>query len=243
MKLEQDNTDTASSKFDCLICASPLAYHTDARSFTCSLCGVEFQSEVSCEQGHFICDTCHSSSANELIEKVCAQSESTQPVDLAITLMKSPTIKMHGPEHHYLVPAVLVTTFYNKKGQPEEKAKKLRVARQRAENVLGGFCGFYGACGAGIGTGIFISLITDSTPLSTETWGLANKMTSESLACIADLGGPRCCKRDTFLALKSAAHFVQDHFPDRLAISDPLLCDFSHLNRECLLADCPFHSG
>ena len=116
------------------------------------------------------------------------------------------------------------------------------MARQRAENVLGGFCGFYGACGAGVGTGIFVSLITDSTPLSTETWGLANKMTSESLACIADLGGRRCCKRDTFLALKSAAEFAQEHFSITLPISDPLLCDFSHLNRECLLADCPFHS-
>jgi hypothetical protein len=202
----------------------------------------EFQSEVSCEQGHFICDSCHSSSANELIEKVCAQSVSTQPVELAIALMKSPTIKMHGPEHHFLVPAVLLTAFYNKTGQPEEKTKKLPVARKRAENVLGGFCGFYGACGAGVGTGIFISLITDSTPLSTDAWGLANQITSESLACIAALGGPRCCKRDTFLALKSASEFVREHFSVSLPISDPILCDFLHLNRECLLADCPFQS-
>jgi hypothetical protein len=210
-----------------LVCAAQLAYYTDARPFTCLLCGREFQSEVSCEQGHFICDSCHSTSANELIEKVCAQSESTQPVELAITLMKSPAVKMHGPEHHYLVPAVLLTTYYNKKGQPDEKAKKLRVAYQRAENVLGGFCGFYGACGAGVGTGIFISLITDSTPLSTETWGLANQITSESLARIAELGGPRCCKRDPFLALKSASEFVREHFSVTLPISDPLLCDFS----------------
>ena len=234
-------TEPESPKIDCLICAAPLAYHTETKFYTCALCAGEFQSEVCCEQGHFICDACHSASANELIEKVCTQSEATQPVELAIMLMKSPTVKMHGPEHHYLVPAVLLTAFYNKKGQPEEKTRKLRAARQRAENVLGGFCGFYGACGAGVGTGIFISLITGSTPLSTTTWGLANKMTSESLACIAELGGPRCCKRDTFLALKSASTFAQKHFSVLLPISDPLLCDFSHLNRECLLADCPFH--
>jgi len=177
-----------------------------------------------------------------LIEKVCAQSDSTRPVELAIALMKSPTVKMHGPEHHFLVPAVLLTAFYNIKSQHNEKTKKLHVARQRAENVLGGFCGFYGACGAGVGTGIFISLITDSTPLSTETWGLANKMTADSLACIAELGGPRCCKRDTFLALKCASEFVEQHFSVNLPISDPLLCDFSHFNRECLQSDCPFHS-
>lgn len=234
--------NTEFSKADCLICAAPLAYHSQVQAFTCVLCGDDFQSEVSCEHGHFICDACHSASANELIEKVCIQSESTQPVELAVELMKSPTIKMHGPEHHYLVPAVLLTAFYNKRNQPEEKIKKLRVARKRAENVLGGFCGFYGACGAGVGTGIFISLITDSTPVSKETWGLANKMTSESLACIAKLGGPRCCKRDTYLALKSASAFVQEHFSIRLPISEPIICGFSHLNRECLLADCPFYS-
>ena len=242
MELEQDNTEVVAPKFDYPICASPLAYHTGTHAFTCSLCGREFQSEVSCEQGHFICDTCHSSSANELIEKVCAQSDSIQPIEPAIALMKSPTVKMHSPEHNYLVPTVLLTAFYNKQGQPEEKIKKLRIARKRAKNVLGGFCGFYGACGAGVGTGIFINLITDSTPLSTETWGLANKMTSESPACIAELGGPRCCNRDTFLALKSASKFVQEHFSMTLPISDPLLYDFSHLNRECLLAECPFHS-
>ena len=231
------------AKADCLICAAPLAYHTEARPFTCSLCDREYEGEVSCEQGHFICDTCHSSSANELIEKVCVQSDSIRPVELAIKLMKSPSVKMHGPEHHYLVPAVLLTAFYNEKGQLGEKVKKLRVARKRAENVLGGFCGFYGACGAGVGTGIFVSLITDSTPLSTDTWGLANKLTSESLACIAELGGPRCCKRDTFLALETASEFVQEHFSVTLPITEPMLCEFSHLNRECLLAECPFHSG
>ena len=230
------------AKADCLICAAPLAYHAEARLFTCSLCRSEIEAEVSCEQGHFICDACHSSSGNELIEKICAQSDSIQPVELAIKLMKSPSIKMHGPEHHYLVPAVLLAAFYNKKGRSGEKVKKLRVARKRAENVMGGFCGFYGACGAGVGTGIFISLITDSTPLSTETWGLANKMTSESLACIASLGGPRCCKRDTFLALETASKFVGDHFSVELPISDPLQCEFSHINRECLLAACPFYS-
>src|ERR1051325_7991442 len=187
---------------NCLLCGSPLVYHTVASTYTCELCNGQFESETTCEKGHFVCNACHSVSANELIEKVCINSTSTKPVELAVSLMNAPSVSMHGPEHHFLVPAVLLTSYYNQAGSAHEKERKIKVARGRAENVLGGFCGFYGACGAGIGTGIFISLITDSTPLSTQSWRMANQMTAESLRCIGALGGPRCCKRDTFMTIK-----------------------------------------
>ena len=227
---------------NCLICGSPLVYLTEVKPLKCYLCGGEFLSEASCERGHFVCDGCHSSSANELIERICIQSGSLKAVDLAIELMKAPSISMHGPEHHFLVPAVLLTAYYNQTGNPREKERKIRVARQRAENVLGGFCGFYGACGAGVGTGIFLSLITDSTPLSTENWGLANQMTAESLRCIGALGGPRCCKRDTFMALKTAKKFLKQKMDVALDIPDTINCEFTEFNRECLEEGCPFHA-
>ncbi len=228
-------------KFDCLLCGQPLVYFTDARPMTCALCGEEFPSEASCTGGHFVCNNCHSASADELIEKVCSQSDSVQPVELAIELMKSPRVAMHGPEHHFLVPAVLLTAYYNIQGNPEEKRKQIRVARSRADNVLGGFCGFYGACGAGVGTGVFISLITNSTPLSEESWGQANQMTAESLRCIGALGGPRCCKRDTFMALKTAGKFLRQKYDFKMDIPDTILCDFNQFNRECKEEDCPFY--
>lgn len=228
-------------KSNCLLCGSPLRYHTEPRTYTCDICQGQFISEAACEQGHYICNGCHSASANDLIENICIHSSSTKPVELAISLMNAPSIAMHGPEHHFLVPAVLLTACYNQKGDPRKKVRKIKVARQRAGNVLGGFCGFYGACGAGIGTGIFVSLITDSTPTSTKTWGLANGMTAESLRCIGALGGPRCCKRDTFMALKTARKFVKQYFQITLDIPDTITCDFSELNKECIEESCPFH--
>ncbi len=88
---------------------------------------------------------------------------------MAIKLMNSPKIKMHGPEHHFLVPAVLLAAYYNLDAvehiSPEDKAEIINKARQRAEIVPGGFCGFYGSCGAAIGTGIFINLLTKATPI------------------------------------------------------------------------------
>ena len=112
----------------------------------------------------------------------------------------------------------------------------MRQPRKRGENVLGGFCGFDGACGAGVGTGIFVSLITDSTPLSEGGWRFSNLnlMTAQSLEEIACHGGPRCRKRDTFLALQSAQAFIEENFDVSLPMSEPILCAFSDMNKECL---------
>jgi hypothetical protein len=94
-----------------------------------------------------------------------------------------------------------------------------------------------------VGTGIFISLITDSTPLSDDGWRLSNLMTANSLEEIACHGGPRCCKRDTFLALQSAQIFLARNFDVSLPIDEPIMCGFSESNKECLEGACPYFAG
>ncbi len=64
---------------------------------------------------------------------------------------------MHGPEHHFLVPAVLLASYYDKPAFSEERASKIKEARRRAKAVLGGFCDSHGNCGAAVGVGIYPS--------------------------------------------------------------------------------------
>jgi hypothetical protein len=71
---------------------------------------------VRCIGGHFVCDRCHSLAANDLIEQYCLHTGQTDSLEIAVTLMKNPALKMHGPEHHLLVPAVLLAAFYNQHG-------------------------------------------------------------------------------------------------------------------------------
>lgn len=157
-------------KNDCFICGSPLVYLDHSEAMVCQDCGRAFQAEVRCEQGHFVCDTCHSQSTNEWIQQQCLLSDSRNPIELSIRLMENARVKMHGPEHHFLVPAVLWTAYANTTGvAADQKARRLAQARQRAETVVGGSCGFHGNCGAAVGTGSFVSLVTGSTPLSVDT--------------------------------------------------------------------------
>lgn len=227
-------------KTGCLICGAELVYLPQTEPLTCQYCRQPFSADVRCAGGHFICDACHSQSADDFILQQCLASQTTNPFALAIELMDSPFVKMHGPEHHFLVPAVLLTAYYNRTGAPEQKARQLPRARQRAEKVPGGFCGSHGNCGAAVGTGIFISLITGATPLAEKEWQLSNRMTARSLTAIADHGGPRCCKRDSYLALSEAAIFLAEQFSVQLDGGAEIRCHFSALNAECRQSDCPY---
>ena len=222
-------------KEGCLICGKSLVYKDDVKDLTCLYCCKTYQGNVTCTEGHYVCDSCHAAPANAIIESYCINSHETDPLNLAINLMRHPSIKMHGPEHHFLVPAVLLAAFYNKKGSLDEKKKRIIEARRRAEKVLGGFCGTHGNCGAAVGTGIFLSLITNTTPLSKESWKESNLMTAKALFLIAEHGGPRCCKRNTFLALKSMSEY------QGLGMDEDLQCQFSGYNKECRKKDCLFY--
>jgi hypothetical protein len=228
---------------DCLICGQPLEYFIETRPLSCLVCGQAFNAEVACQAGHYVCDDCHRFSPNDLIAQTCLTSTSTNPVALAQAIMASPLVSMHGPEHHFLVPAVLVSAYYNATGQPDEKARQLQRARSRAEKVPGGFCGSHGDCGAAVGTGIALSLISGATPLARAEWALANRMTAYSLLAVAEHGGPRCCKRNTYLALREAVRQIEQAFGVRLEQPERIACSHSTLNRECRGADCPYWAG
>ena len=161
------------------------------------------------------------------------------PVYLANSIMEAEQVNIHGPEHHFLVPAVMITCYYNALQKQELISDKLNLARQRAKAILGGFCGYYGTCGAGMGTGLFLSIVTGTKPVSTKDWGLCNLMTAESLKAIAQYDGPRCCKRDTFLAIQTSINFIKYKLGVLLEKQDAE-CTFYPMNRECLLSECEF---
>jgi hypothetical protein len=225
----------------CLICSAEIEYTAESVNRTCTYCGNNSNSTASCSNGHFVCDNCHSSSAYDLIENTCANSDIEDPVELAVLLMKNHRLKMHGPEHHFLVPAVLLTSYYNQMKKIEDRKQKLETIRSRAELVKGGFCGTHGSCGAAMGAGIFCSVITDNTPVSKETWRLSNKITARCLDSVAEHGGPRCCKRDTFLAILNSTEFLKEEMDINLEVNRSIECEFSSMNKECLLEECDFY--
>ena len=140
-----------------------------------------------------------------------------------------------------MVGAALLTAYRNAGGQLELE-QALREMYSRGKQVPGGTCGFWGACGAGISTGQFLSIVTKSTPLAGEPWGLSNQMTARALDSIGKVGGPRCCKRDSWLAVLAAVDFSREHLGVEMTRSVPV-CTYSARNSQCIGRRCPFSAA
>ncbi len=224
-------------KDECLICGAPLKYSENERQMECAICHKKENSKTSCENGHYICNECHTQGMDSIIS-VCLAEESKNPIVIIKKLMALPFCHMHGPEHHVLVGSALLTAFKNAGGNID-LVSALTEMQSRGKKVPGGACGFWGACGAGISTGMFVSIVTGSTPLAKGAWGLSNKMTSSALGAIAEIGGPRCCKRDSYLAIIKAVEFAFEHLGVEMELGD-IKCTHSAQNNQCIGARCPF---
>lgn len=145
-----------------------------------------------------------------------------------------------------MVGAVLLTAYKNgggfeNRGGQEAFEEALEEMKARGSEYPGGSCGLWGCCGAAVSTGIFMSIVTKATPLTGNSWKLSNQMTARALGAIAGLGGPRCCKRNSFTAVKAAAEFVKETLGVEMELTEKITCDFSDENRQCLKRHCPYY--
>ena len=180
-------------------------------------------------------------SAVDPVVALCMEETSRNPIEILEKLMSQPECPMHGPTHHVLVGAALLTAYNN--CLPDSSKLDLEEAlaemRERGEQVPGGACGYMGACGASISTGIFLSIVTRNTPFSTDTWRLCNLCTARALEQVALNGGPRCCKRDSYLSVLTAIDFVKENLGVEM-VKPEVHCTRSQINEQCIGKKCPF---
>ncbi len=94
-------------------------------------------------------------------------------------------------------------------------------------------------CGAGISSGMFVSVISGSAPIKNEPFALSHKMTAKSPEAIGEIGGPRCCKRDSFLSVLSAVGFVKERFGVEMERPE-IVCKYFARNNRSIGRRCPF---
>ena len=137
-----------------------------------------------------------------------------------------------------MVGAALLTAYENAGGEVD-LASSLTEMMNRGRSVPGGTCGFWGACGTGISSGMFVSIISKFTPLSRESFALSHRMTAKSLGAIGEIGGPRCCKRDSNLSILSAIDFVKENFGVEMKKPE-IVCAHASQNNQCIGKRCLF---
>lgn len=233
----KNNGTTMNTNDECLICGAPLEYLDNGDSMECEICHNTFFSKTRCKNGHFVCDECHTAGVDSIFY-VCLNESSKNPVEILEKLMSMSFCHMHGPEHHILVGSALLTAYKNAGGEIDLEQSLVELSR-RAKQVPGGACGQWGACGAAISTGMYVSIVTKATPLTQESWGLSNLMTSKALEKIGAIGGPRCCKRDSYLSILAAIDFTNEHLG--VSLEKPTIkCSRNSRNNQCIKSRCPF---
>ena len=58
-------------------------------------------------------------------------------------------------------------------------------------------------------------------------------MTARALEAIGEVGGPRCCKRDSYLSILRAVDFVKENMGIEMEKSE-IVCSYSSQNNQCI---------
>lgn len=227
-------------QFLCSLCKTRMLVSSE--TVDCTFCGKKEKADYVCPKGHYVCEDCRLASAEKLVRKVCEVTRETDPMKIAVMLMKHPTMEMHGPDHHYLISCALLAALRNL-GKFEIGKLEFDQAVTRGKRVLLGSCGLWGVCGSAAAVGIAVSVVTKATMMSDKERSLSMQAVSEVLSEIAEIGGPRCCKASTFAALETAAKFFERTLGIRFsALENPRPCYFKALNdKGCLGERCPYY--
>ncbi len=221
---------------DCLVCGSELRYYTKERQRDCYYCGENKAANASCHNGHFVCDSCHQHKGVAVIKKICTEAVIEDMITLMKKIRSKSAIAMHGPEHHAMVPGIILSSYRARGGKVGKK--DILTAIERGSRVPGGVCGFWGTCGAAIGAGIAFSVILEATPLTPRQRQMAQGVTAKILEKIAGFQAARCCQRESVLALQEAAALSKDILPVSLLAEDTLACAQYAMNKECIRKAC-----
>lgn len=177
----------------------------------------------------------------DLIVRDIIKMEGCDPVRIFKEIAKRDYINMHGPEHHVLDGACILTAFYNAGGSIDLE-KSLANLLYEGLRMPGAMCGLWGVCGAVTSIGAALSIIDGTGPLSKDgTWGEHMVYTSAAISELGTINGPRCCKRDAMIAFRNAVDHINSHYDVMLEYKDQI-CDFSDRNMQCIKDRCPFYS-
>lgn len=86
-----------------------------------------------------------------------------------------------------------------------------------------------------------MSVFTNADPHVQDYWADCNRATGQALLQIAKVDGPRCCKRNSFIALQSAIASIEKSLGIQLADPGKIVCNYHAENAECKKNACPFY--
>lgn len=209
-----------------MVCGGKLVYQTHAKEIGCNYCGKVFAASVFCPAGHYVCEDCHGAGFIDFAEKTALSTASSNPMEIAEGMLRSPLLPSLGAEHHAIVAASLLAAAknYGEITLPDGSrrtitAEDIGEGIRRMRLIPACTCANHGACGAGLGVGAFISILLDATCAKDVERTLAMRASNAALAAITNCGGPGCCKQSVRMAVLAGVAALKELCRVKLPVS------------------------
>jgi MoaA/NifB/PqqE/SkfB family radical SAM enzyme/SAM-dependent methyltransferase len=229
--------DEVRHRSGCMVCGETLQYLETHLESKCVFCGLKKPANALCQKGHFVCDACHCEDAVSVITSICASTTETDMIALMARIRSHPSMPIHGPEHHAMIPGIILSTYRNLGG--EITLDQIREGIRRGALLPGGICAFQGACGGALGAGVALSLLLKANPIKARERTTVQSATNAILGEISSFEAGRCCQRDCWIALTKAAELSRKLLPIPLKADHVLTCRQMRDNAECIGKECP----
>lgn len=178
------------------------------------------------------------------VARCCLDYTGCDPQAFMESLFEDERCVAFGPIHHFLVGAVLLTCYRNAGGDTGASAleEHLEEMVDRSDCVPGAACAKWGVCGAAASVGMAYAIVRDNAPLKKAGWSEDQLIVASILKRIAMTGSPRCCKRDSRIALDEAVpHFNRLLERPMATPSQSVVCNSMAQNKVCMGPACPYH--
>ena len=176
------------------------------------------------------------------VKAALMRTVSTDPLALARQVMREEELAENGPVHHFLDGAAFLAAFYHAGGEIR-LSRALDMLATHAAKMPEGMCDSCGVCGAVTSVGTAMAIIRKMTAgIDGERYRAHTQYTARALAELAGLGGPRCCKRNGFVAITLGVRFLNETCGTALTLAAQS-CPFAAENKSCIGAQCPFFGG
>lgn len=168
------------------------------------------------------------------------KEKSIDPSEIFRNIVSKEYMNIHGPEHHILAGASILVAYKNAGGEIDIDCA-LEKLMAEGLRMPGAMCGLWGVCGATTSIGAALAIIDGTGPLSVDgSWGNHMEFTSNAVAEMGKINGPRCCKRDAMISFGKAVDYMNEHY-DAVLAYNPSRCEYSSMNQQCIKERCPYY--
>ena len=189
-----------------------MEYLNNGKMFTCLHCGKTDIANISCPNGHYVCDECHGKGAFDIIKDYMLSTTSKNPLEIAeILLGYKDQIPMLGCENAWIAAGALIAAIKNEGAIKITNEQIIETLNRTRKQAIGGYCGLTGVCGIAPAIGACISVILGAACPKNQETATTMKVVAKIITVIANETGPCCCKNFVRKALTEAIRLTKEY--------------------------------